>query len=388
MIHTAHNDGSEPTFAVERAYLEGRKVYSLLGKPENLRVLYRPGQHGPITEEQRRQNLDWLDLSFGRGTARQANFPEELIHEFDWSGWRAKQTSADLEPPPRAAGIKERIHWALGTPTGGWADGDGQQDDRPPFLTDAESAMMTHDRWRVENTVRIPVNFGANVRGNIYHNPTVKTPATAVIWLHPYSYHSGYNEGYGVQETTVYHRLAAQGLVVLAYDQCGFGLRLLEGRAFYEKQPGWSRLGRMIADVRAAVDFLAAGKGRSKAPLPPIDPERIFVLGYSLGGMVGLYAGALDERIAGVASFSGFTPMRTDTADRPTGGLRRLWKWHALQPKLGLYDGRESELPYDFDEVLSLIAPRPCLIVSPKGDRETTYQDVRAALERVRKAWV
>tara|TARA_B100000809_G_scaffold217247_1_gene223311 strand:- start:99 stop:629 length:531 start_codon:yes stop_codon:yes gene_type:complete len=69
LIHTAHNDGSEPTFAVERAYLEGRKVYTLLGHPDNLRVLYRTGQHGPVTEEQRRRNMEWFDLSFGRGAA-------------------------------------------------------------------------------------------------------------------------------------------------------------------------------------------------------------------------------------------------------------------------------------------------------------------------------
>ena len=40
LVHSAHNDGSEPTFAVEQAYLEGRKVYALLGHPDNLRVLY------------------------------------------------------------------------------------------------------------------------------------------------------------------------------------------------------------------------------------------------------------------------------------------------------------------------------------------------------------
>ena len=66
-----------------------------------------------------------------------------------------------------------------------------------------------------------------------------------------------------------------------------------------------------------------------------MDKNRIYVLGYSLGGMVGLYATALDERIAGVACFSGFTPLRTDTDKKPTGGIRRYWEWHALQPLLG-----------------------------------------------------
>ena len=50
--------------------------------------------------------------------------------------------------------------------------------------------------------------------------------------------------------------------------------------------------------------------------LPPL------VGGYFLGTHeVGLYSAALDVRIKSVASFSGFTPMRTNTADKPTGGL-------------------------------------------------------------------
>ncbi len=382
LIHTAHNDGCEPTFAVERAYREGRQVYHLLGRPENLRVQYREGAHNPTTDSHRKVYLDWFDLSFGRGAARQDQFPEEFIHKFDWQAWRARQSKVDVTQPGKDAPARTRIEWALGTtPTR------APSSEAPRFLTDAESEMMTHDRWQVENTARIPVNFGAGVRGNLYYNPTVKSPAPAVIWLHPYSYHSGYNEGYGVQGTTVYHRLARQGYVVLAYDQCGFGLRLLEGRDFYEDYPHWSRLGRMVYDVRSAVDFLAEGQGHAKSEMPPIDRERIYVLGYSLGGMVGLYATALDERIAGVASFSGFTPLRTDTDAKTTGGIRRLWQWHALQPKLGLFQGREQEIPYDFDDVIAQIAPRPCLIVSPQRNRNADFEDIVACIERAREAW-
>ena len=44
-------------------------------------------------------------------------------------------------------------------------------------------------------------------------------------------------------------------------------------------------------------------------------------------------------------------------------------------------------LPYDLDEVLSLIAPRRCLVVSQTGDREATMDDVRGAIKRARSAW-
>jgi len=389
LIDVAHNDGCEPTFAVERAYLEGRQVYGLLGHPENLRVSYREGQHGPITEAHRRRNFDWFDLSFGRGTARPSDFPEEFIHRFDWRAWKAELSPGDLKVPfattqatDDPADRRARILWALGQPPER-IERDGQY----MFLSAEESEMMTHDRWRVADTARLPVSFGANVRGNVYYNPKVTEPAPAVIWLHPYSYHSGYNEGYGVQGTTVYHRLAQQGFVVLAYDQCGFGLRLLEGRDFYEHYPKWSRLGRMVHDVSAAVDFLVDGKGAAQGDMQEVRKDQVYVLGYSLGGMVGLYAAALDERIAGVASFCGFTPLRTDTDEKPTGGIRRLWKWHALQPLLGLFDGRESEIPYDFDDVLALVAPRPCLVYSPRRDRDADCDEVAACADRARKAW-
>jgi len=98
MLHTAHNDDSDPTFGVERSYLEGREVYRFLGKPENLRNMYRAGNHssGPapdnVTAKHRRQNLDWFDLSFGRGTARQSDFPEVLLHQFDWTAWKDLQS--------------------------------------------------------------------------------------------------------------------------------------------------------------------------------------------------------------------------------------------------------------------------------------------------------
>ena len=378
LIHTAYNDGSEPTFAVERAFLAGRKVYERFGVGERLRLHYRPGQHGPITPEQRQQNLDWLDLSFGRGEATLDDFPEKFLHRFDWQAWKQRDEAGLQET--RFSGIavddvdrRRRLVWLLGSDDSIW-----KAPEAYTFLTDAESAMMTHDRWAVPDSRRVPVSFGPNVRGNVYYSRRATAPLPVVIWLHPYSYHSGYNEGYGVEGTTVYHRLAREGFLVLAYDQCGFGLRLLEGPEFYTRHPTWSRLGRMVHDVRAAVDFLRGGAGRAKEPLPEVREDQIFVLGSAVGGMVGLYAAALDERIAGVASFSGFTPTRS-------GGLRKFWEWHALAPRLGYYEGKEASVPFDYDDVLKLIAPRPVLIVSPLKDRTADAVAVRQLVERARK---
>lgn len=92
-------------------------------------------------------------------------------------------------------------------------------------------------------------------------------------------------------------------------------------------------------------------------------------------------------RITGAASVAGFTPMRTDAPGAPTGGLRRWWEWHALLPRLGLFDGREAEVPYDYTDVLRATAPRPLLIVAPTRDRDADFAAVQGAVAAAAGAW-
>ena len=152
-------------------------------------------------------------------------------------------------------------------------------------------------------TISRSVSFGYNVRGDLYL--PAGTPANAklptVIWLHGYSYPLGY--------MWVYHNdlhpilaLVRAGYAVLAFDQSGFGSRMGEAGPFYERYPHWSQMGRMVEDTRAAIDALQKDA--------QVDPSRIYVFGYSIGGTVGLYTAALDPRVKGVVSISGFTPMR------------------------------------------------------------------------------
>ncbi|MEC8988403.1 MAG: alpha/beta hydrolase, partial [Verrucomicrobiota bacterium] len=248
------------------------------------------------------------------------------------------------------------------------------------------SSLMTHDRWTPRGVRRIPIRFGHSVRGNLFFKDGLTTPAPVVVWLHPLSHHSGYNEGYGVQGTTVYHRLAENGFAVIAYDQCGFGLRLIEGRDFYKNHPRWSKLGRMVMDAQAAVSFAVERRGTAKSATPEFDATRVFLLGYSTGALTAMYTGALDDRIAGVACFSGWNPLRNTGNSRATGGNRRLWELHALQPRLGLFDRMESEIPFDYDDVLGLVLPKPCLVFTPKRDRFADFNAVGEVIGRVRSA--
>ena len=383
LLHTAYNDGSDPIFAVERSYLDAKSAYQLLGKPERIALHYRAGNHNPITAEHIAANLDWFDWAFERGKAKRGDFAERLLHHFDWQQWKGAQVPASLLPPKSDATLNERLTWSLGAQPREFS-----RPSRVPLSILKEEdygvAKWSRDRWKPNDITRMPVSFGKNVHGNLSFPSNRRGPLPVVIWLHPFNYSHGSNEGYGVEGTAIYYRLAQAGYAVLSYDQCGFGDRLLEGAEFYAKHPRWSKLGRMIFDVRCALDFIHGGPGMSAGEPPQFDRKRVVLLGYSLGGSVALHAAALDDRVTAVASFCGFTPLRSDHDEKPTGGTRRWWEWHALQPKLGLFLGNEQTIPYDYHDLLNAISPRPCLVYSARRDRHVDSADVGASVSRVK----
>jgi pimeloyl-ACP methyl ester carboxylesterase len=121
--------------------------------------------------------------------------------------------------------------------------------------------------------------------------------------------------------------------------------------------------------------------------IPFVDPKRIYLVGYGTGAMVALHAAALDERVAGVVSVAGFTPMRLDTLDKGTGGVARWSVWMPLEPRLGAFVGNESRIPYDYHELLGLIAPRPALVFSPHIDSQATLADVKECVNEAAKVY-
>ena len=160
----------------------------------------------------------------------------------------------------------------------------------------------------------------------------------------------------------------------------------------------------MVGEVQAALDFVhCAGADKSMlkecqdgsdwagaySPLhtPPLDRKRVFLLGYSLGAIVGLHAAAMLAGVAGVAAFGGWTPFRDTVGDGLTGGNRYLFETHALIPKLGLFQDDERAVPYDYDELIAAIAPRPVLLHAPKLNRFADPGAVATAASAAGKAW-
>ncbi len=422
LIEYGLNDEVSNSWGDEQAYYSALKVYKLLGQPDRLGILRVPGFHGANDQE---ACLDWLDIQFGRSTRVWTN---NFLFPWDFDKWRANTRQAtDLRSFPRrdasgilagpdgkaivttadwetkSAAIRKSVEWMLGDepammPPGagrGGLPGRGAPGRAVP-ARGGNPGQTTPDlvNWVIQRggtsfgwlepqksqTASRPVSFGYNVRGDLYYPAGTPegTRLPTVIWLHGNSYPLGY--------MWVYHNdlhpilaLVRAGYAVLAYDQSGFGSRMSESGPFYDRYPHWSQMGRLVEDARAAIDAL------EKDPL--VDPQRIYLFGYSMGGMVGVYTAALDSRVKGVVSICGFTPMRTDTADRGTGGVARYSYDRGLIPRLGLFVGHEAQIPYDFDELLAAIAPRPVLVVQPRMDRDATPADVRAAVERAAKVY-
>lgn len=58
-----------------------------------------------------------------------------------------------------------------------------------------------------------------------------------------------------------------------------------------------------------------------------------------------------------------------------------------MLPKLGRYHGRESEIPYDYPDLIRLIAPRKVLVYAPLRDRFADPEDIRIGMKEAQMAW-
>ena len=134
-------------------------------------------------------------------------------------------------------------------------------------------------------------------------------------------------------------------------------------------------MGKMVADTRGAIDAVSG--------LEMIDPSRIYLIGYALGAKVGLLTAALDSRVTVVASVCGFDALRLSNPENGTEGIAHYSHLHGLIPRLGAFIGQEGRLPFDYDQALALIAPRPVLIVAPTLDRYAPVKDVQREVESV-----
>jgi dienelactone hydrolase len=439
MFYSGYSEVSSSYFGSEQAYRDVRRVYRFLGREENVWLHLRPGSHS--TEVADVENfVDFFDTVFGR-----KRFPksENWVGGYDFEEWK-KISRESVDPtrfpirqpgdflraggsgPVRDAGAWEQkrralrsgIEWALGTPPPvlpvhlmvGPPPALGSSP--PPALVRSFRENFPAQRNPMELVLGRPLpdkvwqqRLAAVGMGNssLAYGPGLRTdlfyPIDAagkrrpgkhpvVIWLHPYAHDGGWSartpwnpneRRFVLDQRPEFSELVKRGFIVVAFDQIGFGSRLHEARRFYDRHPQWSLLGKMVTDTRTVLDAVSV--------LEEVDTAQIYLLGYALGAKVGLLTAALDERVKGLVAVSGVDALRLDQPEKGTEGLRHYSHLHGLLPKLGFFLGHENRAPFDYDEVLALIAPRSVLVVAPELDRFAPVADVRMEVAEAQKVY-
>ena len=169
----------------------------------------------------------------------------------------------------------------------------------------------------------------------------------------------------GISDLHYALELARLGYVTLAPDYPGYGDYQIDPYAM-----GYaSATMKGILNHRRAIDLLQS--------LPEVDAGRIGVIGHSLGGHNALFLTAFEPRVRAVATSCGFNAF-----SHYYGGDLKGWSHQGYMPRIArLYGSDASRMPFDFTELLGILAPRPVFISAPVGDHNFAIAGVRECIE-------
>ena len=289
----------------------------------------------------------------------------DLTQFIDESGKGEKvETSADWQR--RREHILESMQWVMG---------------RLPKEKELEPLkVVERGRESFEKYDRLLITYhvaaGQDVTAHLYVPKGAAGGAkrSAVLALHPTSAIGKLvvagdgpkaNRNYAVE-------LADRGYVVLAPDYPSFG-ELTD----YPFHTDAYLSGTMTAIVnhRRGVDLLIARDD--------VDPERIAVIGHSLGGHNSMFVGVFDERIKAVVSSCGWDPFHYYY-----GGKLAGWASDRYMPRIREMHGHDpDQMAFDFPEVAAAIAPRAFFSCSPLRDSNFDYRGVKECEPNVRQVY-
>lgn len=217
-----------------------------------------------------------------------------------------------------------------------------------PTYTQTEITFAVEPGDRLPAYLLIPKNLTGKTAG--------------VLALHQ-TYAGGKEEPAGVSGTLNRHygqELAERGYVVIAPDYPGYGDYNIDvyamGYASATMKGIWNHM--------RCVDLLQS--------LPEVDPARIGAIGHSLGGHNTLFVGAFDPRIKVMVTSCGFTYF-----PKYYGGNLTGWSHKGYMPRIASEYGTDpAKMPFDFTEILGVIAPRAVFINAPLHDDNFEYTGI------------
>ena len=171
--------------------------------------------------------------------------------------------------------------------------------------------------------------------------------------------------------------LALRGYVVIAPDYPGFGDM---ANYNFENDRYISGSMKAIFDNMRCVDLLQSR--------PDVDPDRIGVIGHSLGGHNALFTAAFDKRLKVIVTSCGWTLLDyynpgENNKVKPKDVLAP-WAQNVYMPLLrDKFSLDATKIPFDFDEVIATIAPRPFFSNSPLHDNNFNVEGVKKGVKKV-----
>ena len=165
--------------------------------------------------------------------------------------------------------------------------------------------------------------------------------------------------------------LAKRGYVVLAPDYVTFGDYPCDFR--HTRFHSGSMMG--IFNHMRGVDLLQARE--------EVDPQRIGVIGHSLGGHNAMFVAAFDPRLKVIVSSCGWTPFHHFYKGQFPGVAQNLY-----MPRIrDVYKLDVDRVPFDFYEVVAALAPRAFFSNSPLGDYNFAVAGVKKAEVKAREVF-
>jgi dienelactone hydrolase len=163
--------------------------------------------------------------------------------------------------------------------------------------------------------------------------------------------------------------LAERGYVTLAPDYPSFGDYVYD---FNPKGGYVSGSMKAIYDNIRAIDLLQSS--------PEVDRDRIGCIGHSLGGHNTIFTAAFDPRIKALVSNCGFTRFH-----KYYGGKLKGWSSPRYMPRIAsVYGNDPNRVPFDFTEIVAVLAPRAFLASSPVHDSNFEVSGVRDVIAAAR----
>lgn len=251
------------------------------------------------------------------------------------------------------------------------------RDSLPPLDVHVHETLVrpTHQR----RTISYLAEEGDRVPAYLYLPRTEPETGSAgkrpaMLALHPTSpLGKGVVDGQSELPNRAYAReLAERGYIVLAPDYPPFG-----GYAGYEFENDLYASATMkgIFNHMRGVDLLLERRD--------VHPNRIGVIGHSLGGHNAIFVGVFDERLRVIVSSCGWTPFH-DYYDGKLDG----WAQDKYMPRIRTRFGLDPDrMPFDFYELIAALAPRAFFTNSPVADHNFAVAGVKKAIPEGRKIY-